>query len=310
MPYRNLFILLAVTASAVALGCSGSEGVGEATTKLAPACVLNAETDLEQDEDWLCRDDWTVQCGDDPAYIFLEPSGDYLKPPGVLPDDCEEIELSLNYEGPFGVGTHEVVITANDEVTCQTTLTVEDTQPPAGEEPIELWPPNHKFHTISGEDCVRDACDGDATVTFLSASSDEPVNYKGDGNTEPDIILECDRVQLRAERQGGGNGRIYRLGWEAVDDSGNRSTGECIVTVPHDQSGKDVDDDDPPILPILTLNPNECGDGTGGTGGMGGEGGAGGQGGAGGEGGAGGQGGAGGEGGAGAEGGTGGVVVQ
>ncbi len=151
-------------------------------------------------------------------------------------------------------------------------LDIVDTEPPGPiEEPTELWPPNHEFHTISGEDCAQDACDGGLTVTFHSASSDEPVNDVGDGNTEPDIILECDRVQLRSERQGGSNGRAYTLAWTAVDDSGNETEGECIVTVPHDQSGREAIDDGPAYE--VTLDSEECDDGTGAAGGTGGEGG-------------------------------------
>jgi len=120
-----------------------------------------------------------------------------------------------------------------------------------------------------------DNCDEDVTVTFTSASSDEPVNDKGDGNTEPDIILEPDHVQLRSERQGGSNGRTYRLGWKAVDASGNCEVGECVVRVPHDQSGKDVDDSDE-VAYTVGQEPEECDDGAGGAGGSGGMGGDGG----------------------------------
>lgn len=255
-------------------GCSNDATVGPTTQNLAPACIEDAD-ELEG-QGWLCPEDLTVECdggGADPALIYLEPSGD-------LPESCDQIELSLNDEGPFEVGTHEIVILAQAsggdgepvEVTCEATLTVEDTRPPeANDETIELWPPNHKFHTISGEDCVRDACDGNLEVTFVSASSDEPVNAKGDGNTEPDIILDCDHVQLRSERQGGGNGRVYALGWTAVDDAGNGTEGECIVTVPHDQSGREALDDGPAYQ--MMLDSNECGGGAGGDGGMGGAGG-------------------------------------
>ncbi len=137
-----------------------------------------------------------------------------------------------------------------------------------------LWPPNHKYHTITGADCVVDACDENVRVTFLSASSDEPVNAKGDGNTEPDIVLACDHVQLRSERQGGSNGRVYTLGWKAVDEAGNETDGECIVTVHHDQSGRQAVDDGPAYA--LTLDAEECDDGNGGAGGQGGAGGEGG----------------------------------
>ena len=260
MYVRILFAVSAGLVFAFNVGCSDDATVGSATQNLAPACVERAE-DLEG-RGWLCPNDLTVECKDggaDPAFIYLEPSGD-------LPESCDEIALSLNDEGPFERGSHEILITAEAtgrtgepvEVACEAMLTVADTVPPeAVDEAIELWPPNHKFHTISGEDCVRDACDGNLDVTFLSASSDEPVNDKGDGNSEPDIVLDCDRVQLRSERQGGGNGRIYTLGWEAVDDAGNKTDGECVVVVPHDQSGS-VAVDDGAAYQVM-LKASDCG---------------------------------------------------
>ncbi len=326
MRYRNPFFVLAAMAFLFSLGCASSETVDPSPQSLAPACVEDASA-LDP-EDWLCPNDLTVECdngGAGPELIYLEPSGE-------LPESCDEIELSLSDEGPFEVGAHQVVVTAQAsgadeepiEVTCEATLTVQDSQPPdAHDETRELWPPNHKFHTVSGEDCVKDACDQDLVVTFLSASSDEPVNDRGDGNTEPDIILDCDHVQLRSERQGGSNGRVYRLGWKAVDDAGNETQGECVVTVPHDQSGREAIDDGPAYE--MSLDPSECDDGAGGAGGaggaagmggaggaagIGGVGGAGGFGGVGGAGGFGGVGGAGGAGGAAGIGGAGGYVVQ
>ena len=292
MKYRILFALAAGLAFVLNFGCSNEATVGSATQNLAPVCIENAD-DLEG-QGWLCPDDLTVECTEgsaDPELIYLVPSGD-------LPERCDDIELSLNDEGPFEVGTHEIVITAEAsgvdggtvEVLCEAMLTVEDTVPPdAIDEKIELWPPNHKLHTISGKDCVRDACDGNLEVTFLSASSDEPVNDKGDGNSEPDIILGCDHVQLRSERQGGGNGRVYKLGWRAVDDAGNQTEGECIVAVPHDQSGREPLDDGPAYR--ILGDAQECDGATGGTGGAGGMGGEGGTGGTGGPSGMGGEGG-------------------
>ncbi len=286
MSYPKLLILPASMAFSLVLGCSSSETTGGATQKLEADCRQEL-ADLE-DDDWLCGEALKVECEDggaDPDYIYLVPSGE-------TPASCDDLELALNDEGqgPFvGLGDHEVVVEASIDGApiedCESTLTIVDTQrPKANEETIELWPPNHKFHTISGEDCVQDACGDGLTVTFDSASSDEPVNGKGDGNTEPDIILECDRVQLRAERQGGSNGRTYRLGWTAVDSSDNPPiTGECVVRVPHDQSGKDVDDTDEHAY-VMELDSTECDDGTGGDGG-GGDGGMGGDGGAGGDGG-------------------------
>jgi hypothetical protein len=289
MSYRNLFILLASMASVFSFGCSGGDTAGGASTKLAAECTPDA-TRLP-DGAWICladsdADDLTFDCEDResiPDYIHFQPP---VQPPGESPS-CIGIALSLDDAGPFPVGTSDIVIFEGEDddrvPVCDAKLTlVDDNAPEAIDEPIELWPPNHKFHTISGEDCVVDACDEDVTVTFTSASSDEPVNDKGDGNTEPDIILEPDHVQLRSERQGGGNGRTYRLGWQAVDASGNCEVGECVVRVPHDQSGKDVDDTDKYDYKV-GQKPDECDDGTGGTGGAGGAGGDGGMGGAGGD---------------------------
>ena len=305
MLYRNFLILLASMASAFTFGCSSGDTAGGATAELAPECTP-AAAELP-DGAWICvadseLDDREVDCEDReaiPDYIYFQPPGE--------PPSCDGIVLSLDEEGPFPVGTSDIVIFEGEAAervpVCDAKLTVVDEEPPeAIDEAIELWPPNHKFHTIFGEDCVVDACDENVAVTFTSASSDEPVNDKGDGNTEPDIILDCDRVQLRSERQGGGNGRTYRLGWTAVDDAGNRTTdGECVVRVPHDQSGKDVEDTDEADYTVYHDAPGECDDGTGGTGGAGGMGGAGGEGG---------MGGAGGEGGTGGAGGQGGTVVQ
>ncbi len=272
MTDRFLFILASV--GLVLLGCSNDGTTGSTVTTLAAQCIEDA-TDLEE-IDWLCPDDLTVECNDheaDPERIYLEPSGE-------LPESCEDIELSLNDEGPFEVGTHDIVVTATAdgaegqpvEVACESTLTVVDTVPPSAEgDTPTLWPPNHKFHTITGADCVADACDESVRVVFVSASSDEPMNARGDGNTEPDIILGCDHVQLRSERQGGSNGRVYTLRWRAVDDSGNESDGECVVTVHHDQSGRQAIDDGPAYT--VTLDEEECDDGAGGAGGDGGSGG-------------------------------------
>jgi hypothetical protein len=297
---RQIFLSLASSLALLVIsGCSGTDGAGGDASRLTAECTDGAVIP----EAWICPDELVVECEDggaDPDLIFFTPPGDPAP-------RCDEIDYVLNDEGPFEVGTHDIVISLAPEepegeagdVLCETTLTVEDTEPPAAtDETIELWPPNHKFHTISGSDCVKDRCDGeDLEVTFSYATSDEPVNDKGDGNTEPDIVLSCSEVMLRAERQGPSNGRVYRLGWRAVDDAGNETEGECVVVVPHDQSGREAIDDGAAYT--VELDDDACDDGQGGAGGAGGAAGEGGAGGAGGEGGEGGAGGAGGEGGAG-----------
>jgi hypothetical protein len=165
---------------------------------------------------------------------------------------CATVQLGVD-PGPFPVGEHEVVVWGVPAAEggealelCASTLIVRDTTPPTvTPKTVELWPPNHKMHAIAPLDCVdvEDACDGEVRVDFLWASSDEPEDAKGDGKTAPDIAdLGCDGVSLRAERQGGGDGRVYTLGWRATDDAGNTTEGTCQVVVPHDQGKAEMID--------------------------------------------------------------------
>lgn len=103
-------------------------------------------------------------------------------------------------------------------------------------DPKRLWPPNHAFHTVklSGKD-------GDGKplkVTLKKVMQDEPVNGRGDGNTAPDarwLGHDRDRVQLRAERSGRGDGRVYCITFMAKDSKGRTCTSTVEVGVPHDK---------------------------------------------------------------------------
>jgi len=147
----------------------------------------------------------------------------------------------------FPVGTTSVVCTTQAGPGCSFTVTVSDTEAPhitVTTQPIELWPPNHKYHTITMSDLVASAtdnCSGNLinSVVITSVSSDEPENGGGDGNTFNDIIIaaNCKSVQLRAERQGGGNGRVYTIMLKVTDAAGNVGTASRTVTVPANQGG-------------------------------------------------------------------------
>ena len=45
-------------------------------------------------------------------------------------------------------------------------------------------------------------------------------------------------LKLRAERAGGGSGRIYTITYQATDDCGNSVTADATVTVPHNKGKK------------------------------------------------------------------------
>jgi hypothetical protein len=101
-----------------------------------------------------------------------------------------------------------------------------------------LWPPNHKLVEIIATVDVSDYRDPSPTFSLMSATSNEPDNDKGDGNTVDDIqIVDKTHLLLRAERQGGGEGREYTLCYEAEDAAGNKATMCVAVRVPHDYSG-------------------------------------------------------------------------
>ena len=78
-------------------------------------------------------------------------------------------------------------------------------------------------------------------------TSDEANNSGGDGNTTNDIVIapDCKSVQLRSERSGNGNGRVYTITFKVTDASGNVATATAKVTVPHSQNGSAAVDDGP-----------------------------------------------------------------
>lgn len=123
---------------------------------------------------------------------------------------------------------------------------IEDTTVPTLEITLDrdvLWPPNHKVIEVCATISVSDDCDEAPTVTLVSVTSDEPDNGLGDGDTAGDIEVLDDSgdpptcINLRSERQGGGDGRVYSIIYCASDASGNSTCDTVTVTVPHDQGG-------------------------------------------------------------------------
>jgi hypothetical protein len=125
--------------------------------------------------------------------------------------------------------------------------------------PTVLWPADHSEQTVDVADFVLDVTDNrdpisvsDVVITRVTSDEPDDVNGNGDGSTPIDITIAqgCRSVNLRAERAGAGNGRVYTIHVAAVDSSGNVGTASYIVTVPHDSSeGSAVDDG-----PAYTMN--------------------------------------------------------
>jgi hypothetical protein len=104
---------------------------------------------------------------------------------------------------------------------------------------MTLWPPNHQYESIAVTDFVASASDDcDPSVNINSVyiaqiTSDEAENGNADGNTLNDIIIgaSCKTAQLRAERSGNGNGRVYSITFKVKDSAGNFATATTSVTV-------------------------------------------------------------------------------
>jgi hypothetical protein len=93
-----------------------------------------------------------------------------------------------------------------------------------------LWAPNHQMVPVSIAAEVVDAVDPAPTVKIISVVSSE-----SDGANGPDWEITGDlTLNLRAERDGEGSGRIYLITVEARDAADNRSTAVVQVTVQHD----------------------------------------------------------------------------
>ncbi len=140
----------------------------------------------------------------------------------------------------FPIGATTVTCKTTDSVglTASVTFTVTVTQSlpvcTAVAAPSILWPPNHKLQTISING-VTTADGGTITTTVTSIFQDEPTQGLGDGDTPMDGFLSNGVAQVRAERSGLGDGRVYYLSYTSTTPGGS-CTGTVTVSVPHDMA--------------------------------------------------------------------------
>jgi hypothetical protein len=116
--------------------------------------------------------------------------------------------------------------------TVTTTINVVDTTPPAivaiAPGAATLWPPNKAMVPVALAVAATDAADRSPVCRVTSISSNE-------GTSADAQIVGALAVNLRADRNGDGGGRIYTIGVRCIDASGNASTSAATVTVPHDR---------------------------------------------------------------------------
>ncbi len=181
--------------------------------------------------------------------------------PGATASDSCDSSVPVSTSGSVDVetpGTYTLTYNASDDSgnqadTVTRTVTVVDTIAPTitlKNVNISFWPPNHSYKTVTVADLVQGASDGcdetiDVNDVFISqVSSDEAVNGNGDGNTGADIVIAgsgCKSVNLRSERRGSGDGRVYTITFKVRDASGNVGTATAKVTVPRSSNSAAVD---------------------------------------------------------------------
>jgi len=140
----------------------------------------------------------------------------------------------------FNKGITTVTYTVIDDPTqsCTFNVTVNDAEAPVVANvtvtPTVLWPPNHKMRDVVVGYDVTDNCNW--VVTDLSVKSNEPQTGTGtSGLTNDWQVVDAHHVKLRAERSGGGTGRIYTIIITASDASNNIAKQYLTVTVPANQ---------------------------------------------------------------------------
>jgi hypothetical protein len=156
--------------------------------------------------------------------------------PPQLSHSLETLSFRLEVnDGEGGTASDEVAITVLD-------INALPACDWAQASPALLWPPNHKLMAmqITG---VTDPNNDQVTLTVRGVTQDEPVQGLGDGDTSPDAVLQGDKVLLRAERSGTGNGRVYRVSFTADDGHGGQCTGAVTVCVPQDRQPSTCVDD-------------------------------------------------------------------
>jgi hypothetical protein len=131
---------------------------------------------------------------------------------------------------------------------AQVEVTVLDTSRPLACESATasadmLWPPNGSLRPVQILG-VTDPDNHAVAIAITGVTQDEPVKGPGSGNTAPDAVIQGNTALLRVERAGSGNGRVYRVAFQAGDGAGNTCGGAVLVRVPHSMGsvGNVIDD--------------------------------------------------------------------
>jgi hypothetical protein len=213
-------------------------------------CPIEPVTNWSQNTDLLVRRAIAVPLGttDVTVYVAIDNDVDLFwngAPLGSFTSEGCATYDAITVSVPAALlvgGTNVLAARAHDRgVASFLDLRVTANLPPAcdtvGLSPATLWPPNHTMRSLTSHGGVDPEGD-ELTLEITSVTQDEALDGIADGHTSPDAIAPApgatDAVQLRAERSGAGDGRVYRVGVTAIDSGGATCTTTVLVAVPHD----------------------------------------------------------------------------
>ena len=165
--------------------------------------------------------EWTasaVDAHDGEVSVQCTPDGGSLFELGVTVVNCSATDAAGNEAtGSFQV----MVVDTTAPVVASITAS-----------PNVLGPPNHKMIPVVVTVRATDGTDASPTAKIVRVTSNEAVNGTGDGDTAPDWLITGPlTLQLRAERAGKTQDRVYTITVEVKDRSGNATPANVQVIV-------------------------------------------------------------------------------
>ena len=188
-------------------------------------------------------------------------AGDILSYQWSAVDVTFDDATSATPSAHFPLGSTTVNLTVVDQCGAESTsnvlIIIEDNTAPQIQAAVvdnaSLWPPNHQMIPIALDFLVSDECTDPADLILVcTVESNEADDANGDGSSSGDVdgqdghthpvTLELNYdsatgrwmgdFALRAERNGGNQGRKYSIRCMAADPSGNMTYATVCVTVP------------------------------------------------------------------------------
>jgi hypothetical protein len=118
-----------------------------------------------------------------------------------------------------------------------------------------IWPPNNELTPVSILGVTEAGSSTPVAITITSIFQDEPV---GTGVHSPDGMgVGTSTAQVRAERRGGGDGRVYHIGFTAAGASGSACSGVIRVGVSANQGQGIEPIDDGPLYDSTVPGPEK-----------------------------------------------------